>query len=158
MGLLAIGLVLFLGAHAFVTLRGPRAAVIARIRRWRIRQIRRKRRRNDFAIFPSPPSFYRQPLDLAGALSVELGGHCYRELFRGTNRRPTIIAHPHLRAAIKFAVRSTSQRDGRLAEAAGGDAVVLAFPASHLLGMREALAPPGARLFRLSISIDHIKR
>src|SRR5262249_15088450 len=67
---------------------------------------------------------------MAGALSVELGGHCYRELFRGTNRRPTIIAHPHLRAAIKFAVRSTSQRDGRLAEAAGRDAVVLAFPAS----------------------------
>jgi hypothetical protein len=33
MGLLAIGLVLFLGAHAFVTLRGPRGAVIARIGR-----------------------------------------------------------------------------------------------------------------------------
>ena len=109
-------------------------------------------------LFSSPPGFYRPPPELAGALSVELGGHCYRELFCRTNRRPTIIAHPHLRAAIKFAVRSTSQRDGRLAEAAGGDAVVLAFPASHLLGMREALAPPGARLFRLSISIDHIKR
>src|SRR6266516_2402611 len=34
MGLLAIGLVLVLGAHAFVTLRGPRAAVIARIGEW----------------------------------------------------------------------------------------------------------------------------
>jgi uncharacterized membrane protein len=31
MGVLVIGLVLFLGAHVFVTLRGPRAAVIARI-------------------------------------------------------------------------------------------------------------------------------
>ena len=31
MGLLVIGLVLFLGAHVFVTLRAPRAAVIARI-------------------------------------------------------------------------------------------------------------------------------
>ena len=34
MGLLVIGLVLFLGAHVFVTLRGPRAAVIARIGEW----------------------------------------------------------------------------------------------------------------------------
>ncbi|MGA7490884.1 MAG: NnrU family protein [Xanthobacteraceae bacterium] len=31
MGMLVIGLVLFLGAHVFVTLRAPRAAVIARI-------------------------------------------------------------------------------------------------------------------------------
>jgi uncharacterized membrane protein len=34
MGLLVIGLVLFLGAHVFVTLRAPRAAVIARIGEW----------------------------------------------------------------------------------------------------------------------------
>ena len=34
MGVLVIGLVLFLGAHVFVTLRGPRAAVIARIGEW----------------------------------------------------------------------------------------------------------------------------
>lgn len=34
MGMLVIGLVLFLGAHVFVTLRGPRAAVIARIGEW----------------------------------------------------------------------------------------------------------------------------
>ena len=34
MGLLIIGLVLFIGAHVFVTLRGPRAAVIARIGEW----------------------------------------------------------------------------------------------------------------------------
>ena len=34
MGVLLIGLVLFLGAHVFVTLRGPRAAVIARIGEW----------------------------------------------------------------------------------------------------------------------------
>jgi uncharacterized membrane protein len=34
MGLLIIGLVLFLGAHVFVTLRAPRAAVIARIGEW----------------------------------------------------------------------------------------------------------------------------
>ena len=34
MGVLVIGLMLFLGAHVFVTLRGPRAAVIARIGEW----------------------------------------------------------------------------------------------------------------------------
>jgi uncharacterized membrane protein len=34
MGLLVIGLVLFIGAHVFVTLRAPRAAVIARIGEW----------------------------------------------------------------------------------------------------------------------------
>ena len=34
MGVLVTGLVLFLGAHVFVTLRGPRAAVIARIGEW----------------------------------------------------------------------------------------------------------------------------
>jgi uncharacterized membrane protein len=34
MGLLVIGLGLFLGAHGFVTLRAPRAAVIARIGEW----------------------------------------------------------------------------------------------------------------------------
>lgn len=34
MGMLVIGLVLFLGAHVFVTLRAPRAAVIARIGEW----------------------------------------------------------------------------------------------------------------------------
>ena len=34
MGEMLIGLVLFLGAHVFVTLRGPRAAVIARIGEW----------------------------------------------------------------------------------------------------------------------------
>ena len=34
MGLLIVGLVLFIGAHVFVTLRGPRAAVIARIGEW----------------------------------------------------------------------------------------------------------------------------
>jgi uncharacterized membrane protein len=34
MGLLVIGLVLFLGAHVFVTLRAPRAAVITRIGEW----------------------------------------------------------------------------------------------------------------------------
>ena len=34
MGVLVIGLVLFLGAHVFVTMRGPRAAVIARIGEW----------------------------------------------------------------------------------------------------------------------------
>ena len=34
MGVLIVGLVLFLGAHVFVTLRGPRAAVIARIGEW----------------------------------------------------------------------------------------------------------------------------
>ena len=34
MGVMLIGLVLFLGAHVFVTLRGPRAAVIARIGEW----------------------------------------------------------------------------------------------------------------------------
>src|SRR5262245_13816085 len=34
MGVLVIGLVLFLGAHVFVTLRGVRAAAIARIGEW----------------------------------------------------------------------------------------------------------------------------
>jgi uncharacterized membrane protein len=34
MSLLVIGLVLFLGAHTFVTLRGPRAAVVGRIGEW----------------------------------------------------------------------------------------------------------------------------
>jgi len=34
MGVMLIGLVLFLGAHVFVTLRGPRAAVIVRIGEW----------------------------------------------------------------------------------------------------------------------------
>jgi uncharacterized membrane protein len=34
MGLLIVGLVLFIGAHVLVTLRGPRAAVIARIGEW----------------------------------------------------------------------------------------------------------------------------
>jgi uncharacterized membrane protein len=34
MGMLVIGLVLFLGAHVLVTLRGPRAAVIVRIGEW----------------------------------------------------------------------------------------------------------------------------
>jgi uncharacterized membrane protein len=34
MGVLVIGLVLFLGAHVFVTMRAPRAAVIARIGEW----------------------------------------------------------------------------------------------------------------------------
>ena len=34
MGEMLIGLLLFLGAHVFVTLRGPRAAVIARIGEW----------------------------------------------------------------------------------------------------------------------------
>ena len=34
MGILVIGLVLFLGAHVFVTMRAPRAAVIARIGEW----------------------------------------------------------------------------------------------------------------------------
>ena len=34
MGVMVTGLVLFLGAHVFVTLRGPRAAVIARIGEW----------------------------------------------------------------------------------------------------------------------------
>ena len=34
MGVMPIGLVLFFGAHVFVTLRGPRAALIARIGEW----------------------------------------------------------------------------------------------------------------------------
>ena len=34
MGLLVLGLVAFIGAHVFVTLRAPRAAVIARIGEW----------------------------------------------------------------------------------------------------------------------------
>jgi uncharacterized membrane protein len=34
MGLLVVGLVVFIGAHLFVTLRAPRAAVIARIGEW----------------------------------------------------------------------------------------------------------------------------
>ena len=34
MGVMLIGLVLFFGAHVFVTTRGPRAAVIARIGEW----------------------------------------------------------------------------------------------------------------------------
>ena len=34
MGVLVVGLVLFLGAHVFVTMRAPRAAVIARIGEW----------------------------------------------------------------------------------------------------------------------------
>jgi len=34
MGLLIVGLVLFIGAHVFVTLRGARSAVIARIGEW----------------------------------------------------------------------------------------------------------------------------
>ena len=34
MGLLIVGLVLFIGAHLLVTLRGPRAALIARIGEW----------------------------------------------------------------------------------------------------------------------------
>jgi uncharacterized membrane protein len=34
MGVLVVGLVVFLGAHVFVTMRAPRAAVIARIGEW----------------------------------------------------------------------------------------------------------------------------
>lgn len=34
MGIMVLGLVLFLGAHVFVTLRGARAAVIARVGEW----------------------------------------------------------------------------------------------------------------------------
>ena len=34
MTILVLGLVLFIGAHVFVTLRAPRAAIIARIGEW----------------------------------------------------------------------------------------------------------------------------